>query len=68
MKKKKETSEKFYEVKLQCINCKKWKTIQIPLGMKLLIFLKNNTCENCGCTFVKNVTEYKLIYPTIIGV
>ena len=59
--------EKTYAIDLHCINCRRWVRVQIPLGMKLLVYLKSNTCENCGCTFVKNITEFKLIFPEILS-
>jgi len=59
--------QKYYKVRISCVNCFKWLTLEIPMGTKLIFFLKNNTCENCGCTFVKNLGEFKMIYRNTLG-
>jgi hypothetical protein len=67
MKKVVKFDQKYYKVRVRCINCLKWVIIDIPMGTKLLLYLKSNTCENCGCTFCKNITEWKSIYRTTIA-
>jgi hypothetical protein len=67
MKKKiPEKYEKTYGVRLNCLNCRKWINVRIPLGVKLLYYLKTNTCENCGCMFCKNLSEFKLVFITTL--
>jgi formate dehydrogenase maturation protein FdhE len=61
MSKKKSIEQKYYKVRVRCFNCSRWLVLEIPMGTKLLVYLKNNTCENCGCAFVKNLADWKRI-------
>ena len=59
--------DKIYKVKFQCPNCRMWIKLDVPLGKKLIDFLKKNTCENCGVTFIKNVADWKRVSPSVIA-
>jgi ribosomal protein S27AE len=53
------TEQKYYKVRIFCPNCAKWTSLDVPMGTRLILFLKNNTCENCGCIFIKTMKDYR---------
>jgi hypothetical protein len=57
--KNKSLEQKYYKVRINCPNCHKWMTIEVPMGTRLVLFLKQNTCMNCGCTFIKTMKDYR---------
>lgn len=42
-----------YLVNTKCSNCGVGKTIQIPKGILIKSALNTETCDNCGCTSMK---------------